>query len=211
MNPTGPVVPSAPRRRWGTWLLVAIGLCLTPFVILGAVALSYITLNRDVRTLRNQVMAATSAEWNTKVQVNIGAVTLGAVRLGLQCVDGREEIETARDALRAVKHASVGVYERQAGKVSLDRSRLFLETDRAMQRRGWTRLIGVIDTKEAVLIYTQPDSGEAEPIELCVAVVNEKELVVAATTVDAQALGDLVARHAGSDIKKHIRFAQFRY
>ena len=206
-----PVTPAPRRRGVWPWILLAAGLCLTPFVVLGAVALSFITLDRDVRTLRNHVMAATSAEWDTKVQVSIGSFTLGAVRQGLRFVEGKQEIEKARDALRAVRHASVGVYERKSGQVAVDRQQLFADTDRAMRNRGWTRMVGVVDHKESVLIYVQPDADESAPIELCVAVVSDKELVVAATTIDARALGDLVAKHAGNDIKKHIRFAGFQF
>lgn len=192
-------------------MLLAAALCLTPFLLLGAVAVSYISLNRDVRTLRNHVMAATDAHWKTKVQLSVGGATLCAVRQGLRFVDGHGDIDTARDALRAVRHASVGVYERESGAPSVDRVQFFADTDRAMQKRGWTRLVGVADGKESVLVYVQEDADEDEPIELCLAVVSNRELVVASTTIDARALGDLVAKHAGDKMHRQLRFAKFRY
>ncbi|MBI2812751.1 MAG: hypothetical protein HYX71_00510 [Opitutae bacterium] len=207
MNAT-PQIP-APRRHVWRWVLLGAGLCLTPFLLLGIAAISYLTLDRDVRVLRQHVMAATGAQWHTKVQMSVGGFTLGAIRQGLRFVH-QPNIEDARLALRAVRHASVGVYERTSGGTNNSREQLFTETDRAMQKRGWTRLVGVADRQESVLVYVQEKLDEDEPIEICVAVVNGKEMVVASTTIDAAALGELVARHAGDDIKGHLRFAKLK-
>ncbi len=209
MNPA-PSAP-APRRQVWRWVLLGVGICLTPFLVLGAVALSYLTLDSDVRVLRQHVMAATDANWHTKVQMSIGRTTLGAIGQGLRFVHDKD-VADARLALRAVRHASVGVYERSsAGAANWSQEQLFVETDRAMQKRGWVRLVGVSDNKETVLVYIQKDLDEDAPIDICVAVVNSKEMVVASTTVDPEVLGELVARHAGDDIKGHLRFAQLRF
>ncbi|MBA3849880.1 MAG: hypothetical protein C0502_07775 [Opitutus sp.] len=206
MNPTTPSTPAAPRRRY-VWLWV-LGACLTPFVLLGLAVASYMTLDRDAAALRRNVMSATHADWNTKVQVSIGGATLGAVRTGLWFVDNAE-IANARLALKAVKHASVGVYELASSSLDVSREQLFRDTDRAMGKRGWTRLVGVSQDKEAVLVYVSDDIGEGDPIELCVAVVNNREMVVVSTSVDGDSLNELIERHAGDEFcrtfKKHVR------
>jgi len=208
MNP--PSATPTPRRHVWRWVLLGAGLCLTPFVLLAVVAVSYVTLDRDVRVLRNHVMDATDASWNTKVQMSVGRMTLGAIGQGLRFVE-HKDMDDARLALRSVKHASVGVYERRSGGKDWSREQLFAETDRAMQERGWTRMVGVADKKDTVLIYVQDDPDEDEPIELCLAVVNSKEMVVVSTSVDAAALGDLVAKHTGDDVKRHLRSAKFKF
>ncbi len=208
MNPVPQA--TAPRRHIWRWVLLGAGLCLTPFVLLAMAAVSYLTLDRDVRVLRQHVMAATDAGWNTKVQVSIGRATLGTIGQALRFVH-HKDIADARLALRAVKHASVGVYERTSGGADWSREQLFVKTDRAMAKRGWTRLVGVADKKDTVLVYVHGDLDEDEPLELCLAVVNGKEMVVASTTIDAQALGELVAKHTGDDVKRHLRFAKFRF
>jgi hypothetical protein len=207
MNPESASQTPAPRRRIWRWVLLATGLCLAPLLVLGAVVLSYLTLDGDVRTLRSHVMAATDARWTTKVQMSVGGVTLGAVREGLRFVH-HKDIGDARLALSAVKHASVGVYELASGHPDCSRERLFEDTDRAMARRGWTRLVGVADTKETVLIYVQKEPKDNEPIDLCLAVVGGRELVVVSTTVDPDVLGELVERHGGEDMKRHLHFAR---
>lgn len=200
---------SAPRRRVWPWVFLAAGICLTPFVLLGIVAASFLTLDRDVRVLRGHVMDATHAGWDTKVQVSVGGITLGAIRQGLRFVD-HKDIDDARLALKAVRYASVGVYERSAKNVTWSREELFTETDQAMQKRGWTRMVGVVDKDDTVLIYIPTDMKETGPVDICLAVVSGKELVVASTSVDPEALSALVAKHAGEDVKKHLRFSKLK-
>lgn len=198
--------PAAPRRRH-VWLWV-LGICLTPFVLLGLAVASYLSLDRDASVLRRHVMSATHADWDTKIQISIGGATIGAVRTGLWFVD-HPEIADARLALGAVKHASVGVYELTSRQLKISREELFDETDRAMKKRGWSRLVGVAQEKESVLVYVSDDLEEGDPIEVCVAVVNGRDLVVVSASVEADALNELIERHAGHDLratlKQHVR------
>ncbi len=212
MHPA-PQTASAPRRRVWTWVLLGAGICLTPFLLLGIVAVSYLTLDSDVRALRQHVMDATDARWETKAQVSVGRLTLGAVEQGLRFAQFKnkdKELAEARLALGAVKSASVGVYERVSRGNRLSHEEFLGKTDRAMQKRGWSRLVGVVDGKQAVLVYVLQDMEEDEPIELCVAVVEDKQLVVASTTVDPEVLGEIVAHHTSKDMKGHLRFAKLK-
>lgn len=201
MNST-PTVPPAPRRRIWPWVL---GICLTPFVVLALAVASFVTLDSDARTLRRHVMSATNADWDTKVQVSVGSATLGTVRTGLLFVD-QPEVDEARLALKAVRSASVGVYELAAtSDEDWSPTQILRKTDEAMQGRGWTRLVGVADGKETVMVYTADDIDENEPIDICVAVVNGREMVVVSATVDPDAIGALVERHAGGELRAELR------
>lgn len=197
----------APRRHVWRWVLLGVGICLTPILLLGLAAVSYLTLDGDVRLLREQVMAASDATWSTRVQMSAGRITLGALGQCLRFVR-HKDMADARLALRAVKQVSVGVYERTSDGPNDSREQFFVETDRAMQKHGWTRLVGVADRGGCVLVYVQDDLDEDEPIDICVAVVSGKEMVVASTTIDAEALGELVAKHTGDDIKGRLHFAK---
>jgi hypothetical protein len=201
--------PLAPRRRVWRWVLLGAGICLTPFVLLAIAAISFLTLNSDAAVLRKQVMAAADADWHTRVQLSVGGITLGVLRQGLHFVHARD-IEEARLALGAVRHASVGVYERTSGPADRSRPQLFADTDQAMERRGWTRLVGVADNKDTVLIYVPQDLDTDGPVEMCLAVVNGRELVVVSTSVDAAMLGELVKQHIDHDGKGHLHFAKFK-
>jgi hypothetical protein len=210
MNPSAqtPLAAPAPRRRriW-PWVLAVL---LFPFVVVGIAAFSYLTLNRSAALLRRQVMAASHTDWDTKLQLSVGRFTLGAVGTGLIFAHDRN-IEDARLVLAAVKRASVGVYERHTVRDNGSRAQLFIETDRMMRKHGWSRLVGVAeDDGEMVLVYVPEVGGSGDTIDLCVAVVNGKQLVVVSTTVEAGALAQLVEKHAGRDLKRKLHLAKFQ-
>jgi len=205
---TRPAAPPATPRRRRIWPWV-LAICLFPWVVIGAAAVSCLTLNRQAATLRRQVMAASHADWSTKFQLSVGRVTLGAVRTGLIFVRDKN-IEDARLALAAVERASVGVYERRTERSEWSRAQLFADTDRAMRQRGWTRLVGVAENDgETVLVYAPEDCAPGDTIDVCVAVVDGKQLVVVSTTIEADALAKLVEKHAGEELKRKLRLAKF--
>ena len=195
-----------PRRRWWPWVL---GICLTPFVLLGVIALSVLTLDRDAAVLRQHIMAGNKADWQTKIQLSVGRFSLGLVRTGLTFVHRKEVVE-AQMALRAVKAASVGVYERKPLSMEAGATDQFiLSTDRAMVSRGWNRLVGVVDKEDRVLVYVPSHYDADGPIDICLAVINRKEMVVVSATVDPTGLAELVEKHAGEDLKRSLKLAQF--
>ncbi len=206
MNPTS---PTTPRRSVWRWVFLGLGLCLTPLLILAIVVASFFRLERNAAVLRQQVMAATDTDWHTKVQLSVGKMTIGAIRTGLAFVHNKKMAD-AKVALAAVRHASVGVYERAAGTARWSREQLFTDADRAMQKRGWTRLVGVADEKDTVLIYIAPDISPDKPVDLCLAVVSGRELVVVSTSVDASKLVELAESHSSEDLKARLHLARLR-
>jgi len=176
-------------------MLIGAGICLTPFVVLALVALSYLGLHRDAAVLRQQIFAATPSGWSTKVQVNLGESTLGAADFGLRFVHSDEKLNQARDALAAVKRTSVGVYQRETTLADWSRAELFSKTDQVMAKRGWSRLVGVVDGKSTVLVYGPQKSATGQSVEVCVAVINEKDLVIVSAKLDASALDELIQRN----------------
>lgn len=195
MNPT---VTPQPRRRVGMWVALGTGLLLTPLVVLGFAAISMVTLDRDAAFLRREIMAATDTKWHTKVQVSAGWMTLGAVRTGMRFIQA-EHMDDARLAMKAVRRASVGVYESNVRITNIARGQLFSRTDEMMKQRGWTRLVGVAENEATVLVYTSEDIGSSSRIDLCVAVVDGRQMVVVSTNVDASALAELAERHIPKD------------
>lgn len=191
------------RRRLWPWVL---GFCLAPFVVLGLAAVSYLTLDRDAAALRKHVMAASQSDWSTKVQVSVGRLTLGCVRTGLRFAEFKD-VTDVRLALAGVKSASVGVYERRGPAGELSREEFFVATDAAMQKRGWARLVGVAEQREAVLIYV-PENASGRTIDVCLAVIDGKDLVVVSSTVDADALAELVECKAGPELRRSLKISR---
>ena len=207
MNPLAPP-PVPPNRHVGRWVLLGLGLLLTPVVVVALIAYSLLTLSRDATVLRREVMAASGTTWHTKVQMDLGGITLGAVRTGLRFIH-HEHMDEARLALQAVHQASVGVYERDSSEAGWSRAQLFTRTDEMMKQRGWSRLVGVADGKATVLVYAADAAGSDNRIDLCVAVVAGRELVVVSTKLDAEALAELAAQHMPKDgLREKLKLAQ---
>ena len=199
-----PVSTPVPRRRriW-PWIVAVL---VAPWLLIAIAVASYVTLDRDAAALRRHVMAATHADWNTKVQVSVGRLTLGAIRSGLWFGHG-EDIAAARLALGSVRHASIGVYELASTQLNVSPTQLLADTDRAMRNLGWTRLIGVHEGTENVLIYTEDDAPADGPLSLCLAVVSGKELVVVSTAIDPDALQELIALKGPRDLRNKFHLA----
>jgi len=197
MIPTVSPEPKS-RRRLGWWILLGLGLFLTPFALLGVGILSMIRLDHDAAVLKSEVMAASDADWHTKVQVSAGWMTLGTVRTALRFIE-HEHMDEARLALRAVRRASVGVYECYGRKAPIADGQLLKRIDESMRRRGWSRLVGVAEGRETVMVYASDDISSGNRIDLCIAVIDGNELVVVSTNVDAAPLTELVAMHLPKD------------
>jgi hypothetical protein len=190
MNPSAP--SSRPRRIW-PWVLLVL---LSPFVVVGAVAVSILTLDGDARVLRREVMAASDTHWHTKIQCSVGGVVLGVARTVLDFVPHKNATD-ARAALAAIRHASVGVYELAGPEPEWSASQLFGHVDDVMAGRGWTRLVGVEDNRDRVLVYAEEQGGGSNRLNLCLAVMEDRELVVVSTSVDSDQLAKAVQQISG--------------
>jgi hypothetical protein len=200
--PTSPS-PTPARRSYARWVVAGLLLLTAPVVILAAGVWSVVTLSRDAAALRREVMTASGSEWNTRVQLDAGWCILGAARTALRFVH-HENIDDARLALASVRHASVGVYERRGPSRNLKGSALLEHTDKEMAKRGWTRLAAVTNARENVLVYSSDADPQGDKLDLCIAVVSERELVVVSTRVDAGNLLKLVERHTPGDLRSKL-------
>ena len=142
------------------------------------------------------------------MQVSAGRLVLGGVRSCLAVLD-REPLRDARLALAAVKSASVGVYELAQPGPADRRGELLNRVDHLMGARGWTRLVGVVDGDDTVMIYLPRDTDE--PDEICLAVVSGPKLVVVSAAIRPDAIRALIAHHAGDrlSLASHLRVAKF--
>jgi hypothetical protein len=193
MQTTTPAFPSKPRRHaiW-RWLLAGAALCVALAVI---AVVNLITLGRDAAALRKQVFAALDAPAATRVQVSAGPVLLTAVRTGLHFIKGAPP--EARQALAAVRAASVGVYSLRAPVAAGKRAAMFASADAVMNRRGWIRIVGVNDHDDTVLVYAPAKADWGRTQRVCLAVCSGKEIVVVAATADTEALAEFAAQHGG--------------
>lgn len=144
-------------------------------------------------------MASTNSGWKTQLQVSVGGVTLGAARAVLAVINPAHA-EQARLGLQAVSRASVGVYQREVASRRVAPEQLMVDTDRDMRQRGWTRFVGVIDHRETVLVYVPTRMKSEDTVDVCLAVMKERELVIASVRLQAEALAELVRRNLPGEL-----------
>jgi sigma54-dependent transcription regulator len=71
------------------------------------------------------------------------------------------------------------------------------DADKAMTLHGWKRFVGVVDSGKTVLIYLPAGAEKAKPSRICLAVCDQRELVIVAAEIDADALAKFVCREIG--------------
>lgn len=154
----------------------------------------HLGLNGDAGTLRNSLMESSAVEWDRKIEVNAGAFALNLARAAIAFVEVDPEV---RNALRAVRGAEVGVYElRRRGKRHLDRAAMLQAADKAMAARGWDRLVGVVDGDQLVTVYLPAQIRSPRDVKVCIGVLDDEQLVVAAARSNVEPLVELAVRHA---------------
>jgi hypothetical protein len=187
---------ASPRpRRWRRVLLWSSAVFVAALVIVAIAAINLVTLSRDAAALRQVFVAGAPGALRPQVQIDAGPATLALARLVVGCID--DVPAEARQALRAVRAASVGVYEADRSELGPWRTGLMAAADDKMTRRGWTRIVGVRDGRQVVLVYVPADSSARGTQRFCVAVCDQRQLVVVSGAADADALVALAERHGG--------------
>lgn len=185
MNADESVQP--PRRRLWRWVL-GVSLGLMAVTAIGAYDL--LTLNRAAAVLRREVIGSDGHRFVTRVQLSLNGACLSTIRAGLHLTNLPAE---ARLALQSVRKMSVGVYElRDANDHSL-RPTLAHRADEAMVSRGYTRIVGVKDKGETVLIYA-PADATGDELDVCLAVMDGENLVIASVRIATTPLVHLIER-----------------
>ena len=150
-------------------------------------------VSSDVGALRDSVMKSAAAQWDEKIEIGVGPITLYLARAGLAFVDLDPE---ARTALHAVRGAEVGVYKLRAGHKELKRAVILSVADKAMARRGWDRIVGVMNQGEFVAIYVPHDARSTRNVRVCLLTLNGEEMVVASARSNLEPLMEMAFKRA---------------
>jgi hypothetical protein len=188
-----PVAPQ--QRRWivrAAFLLVP--LCALALVVVAVTG--FIRLGGDARCLRNSLTQSTDSgvvSWQKKLEVSVGPISCQLLRAGLSFAPLPSD---ARTALRAVRGAEVGIYKLGAGSNWTQSDPLLGAADKAMASRGWDRVVGVAKEHGLVAIYAPRKVAGGTKIQVCVAVLNQDQLVVASGRSDLAPLVELAMSQA---------------
>jgi hypothetical protein len=183
---------SRQRASVVAWLAAMLGAAV--FVALTAVVgvWSMLQASTEVATMRDSFLDSTAAHSTKEIEFSVGPVVFGMIRSGLNFVELEPEV---RSALGAVRGTSVGVY--RLDRSGWDRSEMLAAVDEAMSRRGWERLVAVLENQECVLAYVPARIPSPRDLRLSVLVLDGDQLVVTSARVNPEPVIELALREAG--------------
>jgi hypothetical protein len=194
---TPPVIRSSSEYRW-LWVLLAVFLLMPVALAIGIA--SYFRLSSDTRALRSGLIKASGAEWRQQFAFNVGGLTCGAVRSGLSFVNLNQE---ARAAAQTVRGVEVSILRLSSGERPPDRATMLGAADSAMNRRGWDRVVAVLDGDDMVAVYVSSKTTSCSRIECCVVVFDGEQMILASARANLQPLLDCVLHEHG--LREKIR------
>jgi len=100
-------------------------------------------------------------------------------------------------ALDAVRRGSVGIYTLKHSQTATQRVAMIRRSVAAMADRDWVQVVTVADGEDLVLIFVPRDLAEGDALEVCIAVSDGQEMVIASATVDAEPIQRLIALQHG--------------
>lgn len=187
-NASAAVVPAPRRFRWGRFFLGAFLL----FVVGAGLLVWSFLPGGEVRAMRRALDDAEAPPAKTKVAFGVGWPALAVARLVTSVADVEAD---ARLALRSVRRADVSVQELD-DELNRDQRLALLESvDRSLERRGWERIVGVLQEDETVGVYVSTRSASADDLRVAVLALSGRELVSVAVRCDVEPLMELIGRH----------------
>jgi len=184
MNPPSAPPEIRPRAesRW-LWCMVAVVLLLP--VLLAAGVASYFLPSADTKALRQGLLKSSGVEWQRRIALNVGGITLGAVRAGLSFANLDAE---ARAALQGVRSVEFAIYQLPSDAQLPNRAAMLAAADAAMTARGWDRVVGVMDSSNLVTVYMHDKTASARRLKCVVMVFDGRQMVVASARANLEPL-----------------------
>ncbi|MGV3774616.1 MAG: hypothetical protein ACO1QB_17080 [Verrucomicrobiales bacterium] len=176
------------------WIAVLIIPCVLVMAGLVYVA-SFFFITGETRALRNAVLEGHSGYFERVVEVNTGRASLVAARLGLSLI--KEAPPEAGQMLSALKKGEVAVYKVR-NRFHLDPVEILRNTDSAMEKRGFYRVVGVFEREHFVAVYLQNNTKNPEKLNVCVATLDRDNMVCVSAEADLEPLWELLREKSQS-------------
>ncbi|HUS36610.1 MAG TPA: hypothetical protein VM680_14755 [Verrucomicrobiae bacterium] len=191
--------PKASLRKWLLRIfVVSLLLALAAPV---AIAVAIFHVSGDTRALRNAAIHGDGAQWQKQVEANVGFLPLSIARIILPFTPAPPEAQQAFSAIRSVE---VSVHELRGSKP--DHARILRDADEDMRKRGWDRVVAVLDHETVVAVYVTPDSGPEGKVKVSVLVVDGRQMVAVTGRANLQPVLDLAMNKAEEGfLNKHRR------
>ena len=135
----------------------------------------------ETRALRDAALEIGALEAEEKIEFGVGFFTVGLAKLGTRFVDMPPEV---KDILGSVDGAECSVYDVRGG--TKDMAKILREADKAMDKRGFDRVVGVVERRQLVAVYIPRNVKSHRNLSISVLVLDEKQLVCATARGDLE-------------------------
>lgn len=191
--------PKTSLRKWLLWIFV--GSLLLAIATPVAIAVAVFHISGDTRALRNAAIHGDGAKWKKQVEANVGFLPLSVARMVLPFTPAPSE---AHQALSAIRSVEVSVHELRESQP--DHARILRDADEEMRKRGWDRVVAVLERDTAVAVYITPDSGPGGKVKASVLVVEGRQMIAVTGRANLEPIMDLAMNEAEKGfLNKHRR------
>ncbi len=160
---------------------------------LGAIGVTrYFRLSSETEALRDSMMTSVPGHWQKTLALRVGFCTTALVRAVAQGFRMQPE---AHAALAALRSADFGMYNLETASRKLDATLALTRADQAMRRRGWERIVGVVDEHELVAVYLPRRGISPRHLRCSIVVFQDNQLIVAGVRGNLEPLAKLAAEH----------------
>jgi hypothetical protein len=148
--------------------------------------------------LRDIVLdSSPGADWKEQIEIGVGRFTLALAKLGTAVAARYTDLPVeARVILNSAKGAEVSVYHLESGSMKGDFYKIIAQADKQMEKRGWYRVVGVIEERDLVAVYVRDDADLSRDAQVTVLVLNGRDMVCASARSDVRPLFRLAMEKA---------------
>lgn len=140
-------------------------------------------VSSDTRALRDAGLEIAGEGAQEQIELGVGFFTVGLAKLGAKFLELPPEAKIVMDSVRG---AECSIYELQRHKSNL--AAVLARADKAMQKRGRERILGVIDGRELVAVYIPRSMKSHRDLDVSVLVLNQEQLVCVSARGDMEPL-----------------------
>jgi len=155
--------------RIGSVVLAA--LLTAPIAVALGIA-SYFWLSSDADALRDSFLSSVDGGCKRRFVLNVGGLHDWLARFGLGFI--KHLPPEAHMAASSVRGGEVAIYRLAEGIQALDQGRIIANADKAMNKRGMQRLVGVSADSDLVAVYMPRQLASPERVKALVLVVTSR-------------------------------------
>ncbi len=179
-----------PPTRGSARLLLVMALAVLVLIVSAAILFTgYFRLSSDALTLRDTALASSACRWEKQLALNVGSLTWGAVKTGLQFaeIDPR-----ARTALRSVRQTEFCIYNLKRGQEPPNPATMLQASDEAMMQRGWSRVVGVLGERQLIAFYVSGRDLSERRLKIAALILEGRRLILANACGNPESLLKLI-------------------